>query len=261
MNPWMISIAVCAVITVLTRAKKALTLPAALTADAMLLLLTGLGSLREALALVGMYLIVFAADMLFGKQAEAMTKEIYGKTKARSFAQVMANGSAGCCCILLLYLTGKEAFLIGYYASIFEVMADSIASDVGVLSRKAPRDIVTLQPVSRGISGGVSPLGLGTSGLVCLSAALAVGLAAGLRPMQTAIVAAVPWLGMLTDSVMGSRLQLHYRCPVCGMETEQLRHCGQETVATRGLRWMTNSRVNLLCTLEAAVLGVLFTWL
>ena len=261
MNSWMISVVICIVITALTRAKRALTWSAALTADAMFFFLTGFGSLREALALVGMYLSVFVADLLFGKRAEAMTREIYGKTKARSFAQVMANGSAGCGCILLFHLTGKDAFLIGYYASIYEVMADSIASDVGVLSKKPPRDILTLQPVARGISGGVSPLGLGISGLVCMSAALVTGLILGLSPLETAIVAAVPWLGMLTDSVIGSCLQLHFRCPVCGLETEQQKHCGQETVVTRGWRWMTNSRVNLLCTLEAAALGVILAWL
>lgn len=260
MNQWIIAIAVCITITGLTRKKRALTWPAALTADVMLLWLTGFSSLKEALVLVGMYLTVFFADLLFGKQAESVTRDVYGTSKARSFSQVMANGSAGCICILLLYLTGEAAFRIGYYASIFEVMADSIASDVGVLSRKQPRDICTWKPVARGISGGVSPLGLLASGLLCVLAALLTGLRCECRPAETAIIAAVSYLGMLLDSVLGSCLQIHRRCSVCGIPTEQQMHCGQETVITGGCHFMTNGRVNLLCTSAAAFAGVLLAW-
>ena len=245
-------------ITAVTRAKNALTWPAALMADAMLIFITCMSGLQEAMALIGMYLAVFVVDMIFGKKMEHATKEIQGKGGIRGIKQVLANGAAGCFCIFLYRITGESAFLIAYYASIFEVMADSIASDVGVLSKRPPRDICTWKVVSRGISGGVSVLGLLASGLVCVAGGLAAGaiLHSSLKDIMIIILA--PYLGMLTDSVIGSLIQVKYTCCVCGIQTERTEHCGKKTMISGGCKKISNSMVNTICTVVAAIAACLF---
>ena len=244
-------------IIVLTRAKKALTWPAVLTADAMLIFITCMSGWKEALALIVMYLIVFAVDVVLGRKIEHATKEIHGKGGMRSVRQVLANGAAGCVCVFLYKMTGEYAFLIAYYASIFEVMADSIASDVGVLSKQPPRDICSWKVVSRGISGGVSVLGLAASGIACVAGGLIAGILLNCSIKYIVIVILAPYFGMLADSVMGSLMQVKYICRVCGIRTEMPEHCGEKTKVAGGFRKISNSMVNFICTVIAAVAGCL----
>lgn len=250
-----ITIVLALLIMVITRRKNALTWPAALTADAMLIFITYMSGLMQSLALLGMYLAVFLVDLLFAKKRECITKEIHGKSGTRGIYQVLANGAAGCVCIFFYYNTKVNAWMLAYYASVFEVLADSIASDVGVLSKKPPRDICTWKVIPHGISGGISALGVLASAAACMISGTIIGAAAKMKAADVLIIAAVPFLGMLIDSVIGSRMQVKYACEVCGISTEQKIHCGKSTRQTGGLLKMSNGSVNLICTIAAAILG------
>ena len=70
-------------------------------------------------------------------------------------------------------------------------------------------------------------------------------------------VAALGLLGCLFDSVLGSLIQVKYRCPVCGALTERESHCGIPGKVERGWRWVNNDTVNLLSNLFVAVLAIL----
>jgi uncharacterized protein (TIGR00297 family) len=232
-------------ITAVTRVKRALTWPAVLTADAMLVLICAVSGLREAMFIIGMYMSVFLVDIFFGKKSE--------KNQTRKLIQVIVNGFAGCVCILLYKITKDIAFLLAYYTSIFEVLADSIASDVGVLSKKQPRDICTWKKVPSGMSGGISTLGMSVSGAACICAGLAASFALSLSPVQTFIVIAVPYIGMLLDSVIGSRIQVKYICMCCGIQTEQQMHCGSKTRKVSGVHAVNNHIVNFICNMAAFI--------
>lgn len=253
-----VAVVLAVLITVVTRAKNALTWPAALMADGMLIFITCMSGLKEAVFLILMYLSVFAVDMIFGKKREQVTKEIHGKGGTRGIKQVLANGAAGCVCILLYKITNETAVIVAYYASIFEVMADSIASDVGVLSKRPPRDICTWKPVARGISGGVSLLGLSASGLACIIGGLAAGVVSRFDAVHMITIIFAPYLGMLADSVIGSLVQVKYVCSVCGIRTERKEHCGKATVVSGGFTKISNSMVNFICTVLAAAAVFLF---
>lgn len=255
------AVLLAALITLITRIKGSLTWPAACTAAVMLILITCMGGLKAALALPGMYAVVFIADMFFDKQREQAVKGIQEKGGIRGIRQVLANGASGCVCIFLYQITGNPAFLIAYHAAVFEVMTDSIASDLGVLSKRPPRDICTWKKVSPGISGGVSVLGLTVSAFGCTAAGLIAGAISGFCARQVLIVIAAAYLGMLADSVIGSVFQVRYVCCVCGIRTELSKHCGKQTVRAGGLIGLNNSMVNFLCTVFSAVIGYALTML
>lgn len=242
-------------ITVITRRKNALTWPAVLLADGMLIYISMMSRYIEAIFLIGMYAVVFLTDIIFGKKIESATKEIHEKGGTRGVKQILANGSAACVCILCYRIFNNPAFLIAYYASVFEVMADSVASDVGVLSKRPPRDICTWKTVPRGISGGVSVLGLCASGTACLVMGLAAGIVLRCNGVQILNLILAPYLGMLADSVIGSLVQVKYQCPVCKIRTEKEKHCGTNTVVCGGIGRVSNSIVNFVCTVFAAVIG------
>lgn len=255
----MIGIALAACIILITRIKKALTWSAAFLAAGMLIFISCLSGFWQAVFLVGMYMAVFLVDMFLGTKMEQATKGIHEKGDIRNHKQILANGSAGCICILLYKIWGEPAFLIGYYASIYEVMADSIASDVGVLSKKAPRDICTWKKVSRGISGGVSVLGILASVIACSCAGILTGMVLKWDGLVVLVVAAAAYLGMIADSVIGSIFQEKYSCTVCGMQTEKKIHCGKKTVVSGGMRNISNNVVNFICTVLSSLFAYLLT--
>ncbi len=254
-----IAVIVAVFIVAVTRIKNALTWPAAVTASIMLVFITWESGLLEGMSLVGMYLVVFIVDMIFGKKMDRATKDIQGKGGIRGIKQVFANGAAGCICIFLYGVTGLLAFRIAYYAAIFEVMADSIASDVGVLSKGQPIDICTWKKVSTGISGGVSVLGLSASAAACIVAGAVTGVLLDEGIKYIGIITLAPYLGMLADSVIGSLMQVKYTCSVCGIQTEMKEHCGRPTEVSGGCKKISNSMVNTICTVISAAVGFLFS--
>ncbi|MEI7026810.1 DUF92 domain-containing protein [Paenibacillus sp. y28] len=184
----------------------------------------------------------------------------YEKSGARDAGQVLANGGMGVLLCVLHALWPQEASLWAAYVGVMAaVTADTWATEVGGLSRTAPRSILNGRKVPAGTSGGVTPLGIMASlaGGTFIGAA-AWGLAALLpdasRPHEAALpLALLPALGAaggligsLADSLLGATLQQTYRCTVCGRELERSEHCGRSAMRARGLRGMNNDAVNVL---------------
>jgi uncharacterized membrane protein len=66
-------------------------------------------------------------------------------------------------------------------------------------------------------------------------------------------------VGSLGDSVIGALWQRQCWCPRCQMGTERAVHgCGTQTEHLRGVQWLDNDVVNLLCTLIGAIVALLF---
>jgi uncharacterized protein (TIGR00297 family) len=185
-----------------------------------------------------------------GQARKAAGPLAQAKGARRDAWQVLANGGVATAC---LALGQREAFV----GSLAAAGADTWATELGMLARRRPRLVTTLQPVTVGTSGGVTPEGLAASA----GGALVVGLAwdvfsGGGRAILRAAVAGL--CGSLTDSLLGATLQALYRCEACGATTEAPRHaaCAQPARLVRGQPWMTNDTVNALATLSGAAVGV-----
>ena len=133
--------------------RRMLTIPAALAALFLLALIVTLGGWIAA-AYILLFYAISAMTHAIGKRVNARHTE-----GARGLAQVAANGLVGGGALLLYGAVGAAPLLVAYYAAICEFCADTVASDIGTLSRAEPRDICTLRRVPRGRSGGVSLLG------------------------------------------------------------------------------------------------------
>ncbi|MGN1003025.1 MAG: DUF92 domain-containing protein [Oscillospiraceae bacterium] len=236
--------------------RRALTPAATATAWCLAVVITWCGGPVCFAALAATFLFTIAAGKLSGKGREKIEKKLHAKTGKRDAVQILCNVLVAAVMALGWALTEWRGFLLACGAALAESLADSLASELGVMSKGQPRDICTGKRVEKGLSGGVTPLGLGASLLGAVLIA-AVCLPLGLGGRGFGLMAACGFLGALLDSVMGSRLQAKYRCPVCGTLSERKTHCDVPGTLERGAAWVNNDVVNVLNNAIAAGLALL----
>jgi len=204
-------------------------------------------------------------------RAKASAEAKYEKTGRRDAGQVWANGGVGLLLCAANALWPGEGWLFAYIGVMAAVNADTWATEIGALSKTAPRSVTSGKPVAAGTSGGVTPLGSAAAlaGAVFIGAAAALLLAApqpaeaaagtpgggAAAAVYIAAAAAAGLAGAFADSLLGATGQAMYRCRVCGSETERAAHCGSAAEKVRGFAWLNNDRVNLLSSLFAGGLA------
>ncbi len=228
----------------------------------------GLGGWDWAIVLIVFFASSSALTRLLGKAKQDLTAA-FAKGGKRDAGQVLANGGAAglmaAASALWPHLDWPWAAFCGALAA---ANADTWATELGVLSRTAPRLITSLRPVARGTSGGVTLVG--TLASLCGSALIAACgvvlrpdfLTAGGQPWRFAVGVTFAGLaGGLVDSWLGAAYQGIYFCPACQKETEHhpVHTCGAATQRVRGLAWLDNDKVNLVCTVAGALLAMVLT--
>jgi uncharacterized protein (TIGR00297 family) len=258
-------------------------------AAAMLLgtLIFGLGGFGWAVLLLAFFISSSLLSRLFGRRKSGVNEK-YAKGSRRDAWQVLANGAVAGIFVVLhaLYPIASWPW-IGCAAALAAANADTWATELGVLSSSAPRLITSGRRVEMGTSGGITPLGTlaslagsawvaffaallwrGYTGLTLVGVPFNLADLLGVSPVEFSPGQRLAWFailslaglaGSLVDSLLGATLQAVYVCPACAKETERhpLHSCGAPTIRVRGLPWLNNDWVNLLCTLSAALLAVL----
>lgn len=187
------------------------------------------------------------------------------KQGERDALQVFANGGVAIGCATagqIAALAGHDArmWLAASVGALAAASGDTWATEIGSLVGGTPRSILTLRPVERGASGGVTAIGL--------VASAAGGAFVGLAGLSDPAYAAIKWialactsgfLGSLLDSIVGASLQALWRCPQCGRSMESPRHeaCKADPQLVRGWAWLDNDGVNLFATVLGAAVGAL----
>jgi len=161
------------------------------------------------------------------KQRAGTAQEHGGRRGARN---ALANCAVATVCAILAAATGSEPFIAAFVASLGAAFADSAESEIGQLFSRTPRLISTLRKAPPGTDGAVSLpgtiAGVGASGITA-----ALGLALGMleTPAAVLLVATAAFLGTIVDSLIGDL------SPRVG-----------------------NELTNVLCTLVAALLALIF---
>jgi uncharacterized protein (TIGR00297 family) len=209
-------------------------------------------------------LLFFIAAGVLGKIAKRINTfdvmKIHKKGGTRDAVQVYANGFMALLAGLLYALNPSMPFLVMFGSAVGEAASDTFASEVGILSKTKPVSIITGRPMTPGLSGAVSPLGL-ASGLL---GAVLIGLCfwgcfLPISPKSAAyasVVALSSFFGCLIDSVLGATLQAHYYDEVNDRITERSEVDGRTLPLERGIRWIDNDMVNFISNVIAAVFGM-----
>ena len=227
-------------------------------------LIFGLGGLPWATLLLAFFVSSSWLSRAFRRQKMAL-HEKFAKGSRRDWGQVLANGGLGTAVVMIHTLLPEQAWpWAAYLGAMAAVNSDTWATEIGVLSRSAPRLITQwLLPwhkrtgtIEKGTSGGVTPLGT-LAALV--GAAFITAFALLFSPPQQTLPLLIAGLigglsGSIFDSWLGATVQGIYYCPQCTKETEHSpRHsCGTATTHQRGWRWLNNDWVNFLCSAAGA---------
>jgi uncharacterized membrane protein len=176
------------------------------------------------------------------------------KGERRDHRQVAANGGPAALGALLgLHHPSLGLWIVT--GSLAAAAADTWATSTGGWSPTAPRRLLVGAVVPAGTSGGMT--GVGTVGAACgalLVAATGAGLGGG--PALLPVGTLVGFVGMVADSVMGSRWQGRFRCVACDLASDwRVHRCGAGTVQVGGWAWLDNDGVNLAATALGAVLA------
>jgi uncharacterized protein (TIGR00297 family) len=197
-----------------------------------------------------------------GRQWKQKFADTFQKGGRRDIGQVLANGGIAGIIVVLWNYFPDDVWYFAFIGSIAAVTADTWATEIGIFSKIAPRDILTFKQVPPGTSGGVTLLGL-AGGL--LGSCLIVLIGSFVTKRYDNVVPAMALftfivgaglLGSIVDSIIGATVQAQYRCPICGKITEKREHCqGNSTTLVSGYRLIDNDIVNGICALSGALIS------
>ena len=231
-----ISIILSLLLGLIAYLKRALTMPALILAVLFSTLITYFGGLTSFIILV----VVFLGSII--------TKLFYKNKKSnkRKLIQIISNVGIGVLSLIIYKFTSNDLYLLIYASVMAESLADTLASDIGVLSKSEPINILTLKKGERGLSGNISFLGLISAliGSLLIGTIYYIGMDKSITSFIIIILSG--FLGSLIDSILGASIQVKYKCEKCKKITERKEHCGKKTNYYKGIKWIDNNLVNLL---------------
>jgi len=243
-------------LVVLSLVFDALTKKATLISILFLCLGSFFGGYTVLIQLITLYICAAVISKITGK----IYVKRMGESKvhySRNMRQILANGIMSFFFAGLYYCYQNTVFLMISVLVIAQEFADSMASDIGRLSRKLPIDIIKLKPIERGISGGVSILG-SISAIIASFAGCAfafIYIPFDYRIYLTMVAIAI--VGVAIDSILGSTIQVLYKCPICEKMTEKRVHCGTSTNYYKGCKKIDNTFVNMLTNIITSLIALL----
>jgi uncharacterized protein (TIGR00297 family) len=180
------------------------------------------------------------------------------KGGARGFLNVIANGAPATVLAVLYWVFRSQLVTVVFVASVASPLADTLATEIGLLSGRSPRLITNLsESAEPGRSGGVTRLGTFAEVLGSLSFSFLAFLM-GIIGLLYVIPATVGgFVGANVDSLLGATVQGYFLCGVCGAHTERSLHCGRRASRVKGLSWLGNNGVNLLSSFAAVLAALL----
>ena len=258
--PCILGILVATALFTITYFGKHLTLSGAVLVAIIVMLFASFNLWNMLALLLVTYIVIMLVDKIASKHRDTINCNIISKSGARSAKQILVNGFAALLATALFVTMEYKVFLIVFAVGVGETFADSIASDIGVLAKKAPRDICTWKQIVPGLSGGVSLLGIMASVIASMLFGCLAFAFLRLSITETLAILGFSILGSFVDSLFGSRVQVKYQCNACNTLTEKKQHCNTQTKHISGIKWMDNCVVNFSSNLIVCLLCFGLFW-
>ena len=183
------------------------------------------------------------------------------KSWERGWRNVAANGLTASLTAVIssFYASCNPMVLASYLGAIGTSFADTLATEIGLLSPRNPRLITSMKGTQPGTPGAVSTYGYMGS-ILALTALTPFPILCG-RQDLIPILFISGLIGVTADSLLGATIQAQYRCNSCGKIVETQTHCGVGTEHVKGLKIIDTHMVNLVSTVIGALAAALLTLL
>jgi len=155
--------------------------------------------------------IALLAFFVVGELATRLARSRYKKEhETRSIGNILGNSLAPIIALIASSLNGGDNFY--FFAGISAALADTLSSEIGLLSKKKPRLITNWKEVEPGTDGGITLLGL----IASLFGAIIIGIVGIFFQFiqynvfdifSLAIITISGFLGSIADSFLGATLQ------------------------------------------------------
>ncbi len=239
MTSYLLGFIISSAIVVLAYYKKTLTTQGAIMAFIIGTIIYGLMGFYAFFILLSFFLIAFLIRFFH----ESQTPE------ERNAAQVFAIGGVATFFAFLYGYYEYELFKVLFIGAIAGAAADAFSSEIGQFSKNPPLSILTLKEMKRGLSGGVSPLGLLFGFIAALFySGLAVFALENIRAVFLILIFA--FFNTVLDSILGLA-QVKYKYPGDKVLFDQKK---KGMIIAEGIGWLTNNRVNLISNLMTIAL-------
>lgn len=204
--------------------------------------------------LFGSSLFIQLVKKLFFSSSLKQEDYRHEKKGPRDATQILANTLPATLALLLYFNTFQHIFLLAYLASLAGATADTWGSEIGILSKKPPIDIIRLKKIPPGISGGISLLGLSFSFFGSCSSLIVflffnLFSTSQLTLLEISIVIIIGFLASIIDSILGSLFQGIYL-----NKDNDLTEQSENNQLIRGFSWIDNDLVNLITNLISPLL-------
>ena len=186
-------------------------------------------------------MMFFISSSLLSKFAKTEHKD-----SLRTYKQVLANGLVATIMSVLYMIQNDELYKLLFTISFAVSTADTWSSEVGKLSSKLPRHILSFQKLDTGLSGGITLLGT----LAALLGSLFIS------AFYRFHIQVILWgfLGSIIDSILGT-IQIKYVLAsgkVLDQPDDQEAH-----VSTKGLAFLSNNLVNFTSNVVVVLIAFL----
>ena len=217
----------------------------------------GIGRWEFSLPLL-LFFILSSLISKLGKNWKRKFADTFQKGGRRDLGQVFANGGIAGIIVLLWNYFPSDVWYFLFVGSVAAVTADTWGTEIGVFSKRMPRNILNFKQVAPGTSGGVTALGflggLAGSFIIVFLASLSTQKFDQLPVILFLSIIGAGLFGSVIDIIIGATIQAQYKCPNCGKITEKKIHCQDyETSLVSGLRIIDNDVVNAACALSGVV--------
>jgi uncharacterized protein (TIGR00297 family) len=213
-------------------------------------------------------LIFFVTASLFTKYKYKQKQKMglsEGNSGARGWKSVIANGGPAAALAILYYLShNNPVFTLSFTGSLSFALSDTVATEVGLLSKTKPRSILNWKEINIGQSGGVTVTGeiAALTGSFLIGTVCALLLSEGMLLHIRVILPAAITGGMIAtniDSILGATIQAKYTCRNCKKCLEKKTiHCNILTIQEKGISSVDNNVVNLLAAIIGAAISASF---
>ena len=164
-------------------------------------------------------------------------------SEKRTAQQVFSNGLIGVVLYMLYGMTGQFHWLLLAWSSFAVSVCDTLSSEVGVAVGGRTYNALTLRKMAPGLSGGISLAGTAGGLAALLLLVLFLDGILPVSPIQLLWVLGTGFIGMLVDSILGSKWQALW---MQGEAWSEVSSSSPQEVLVKGLPWLDNHWVNFL---------------